>query len=329
LTEPDNLDLVSELSRAGDTGPTVVGVGGSSEDVAVVRAGLRDRGYAVGTSPAALAHAVRALVDDARTAHRRTQGDVHALAEDAHTAHRRTQTPDEPQPTVPQDPARGLVGGPWDEDRAKGVLDGLGIRTPARVRCESVDAAYDALAGFGGPVAVKLLDASVLHKTEIGGVHLGIRTREELADALEQLERAGAEQFLMEAMAAPGVDLIVGVRRDPVFGPVVLVGLGGAAAEALADVAVRAVPLSMAEAESMPDELLGRALLDGWRNGPVLDRSELAHVLRALASVLVDSPAVDEIEINPLRLTRDGLVALDAVITANDADDRGSGREEM
>jgi acetyltransferase len=176
---------------------------------------------------------------------------------------------------------------------------------------------------------VKLLDASVLHKTEIGGVHLGIRTREELADALEQLERAGAEQFLMEAMAAPGVDLIVGARRDPVFGPVVLVGLGGAAAEALADVAVRAVPLSMAEAESMPDELLGRALLDGWRNGPVLDRSELAHVLRALASVLVDSPAVDEIEINPLRLTRDGLVALDAVITANDADDRGSGQEEM
>lgn len=233
--------------------------------------------------------------------------------------------------------AQALVGRAWDEDRAKGVLDGLGIRTPARVRCESVDAALDALAEFGGPVAVKLLDASVLHKTEIGGVHLGIRSRDELADALEQLERAGAEQFLMEAMAAPGVDLIVGARRDPVFGPVVLVGLGGAAAEALADVAVRAVPLSMAEAESMPDELLGRALLDGWRDGPVLDRSELAHVLRALGQVLIDSPAVGEIEINPLRLTRDGLVALDAVITADDdavitadyADDRGSGREEM
>jgi acyl-CoA synthetase (NDP forming) len=317
LTEPDNLDLVSELSRVGDTGPTVVGVGGSSEDVAVVRAGLRDHGYAVGTSPAAVANAVRALVDDART------------------AHRRAQTPNDPQPATPQgrrtglDDARGLGDGPWDEDEAKGVLNGLGIRTPARVRCESIDAAFDALVEFGGPVAVKLLDASVLHKTEIGGVHLGIRSRDELADALEQLERSGAERFLMEAMAAPGVDLIVGARRDPVFGPVVLVGLGGAAAEALADVAVRAVPLSMAEAESMPDELLGRALLDGWRNGPVLDRSELARVLRALGQVLVDSPSVDEIEINPLRLTRDGLVALDAVITANDADDRGSGREEL
>jgi acyl-CoA synthetase (NDP forming) len=294
LTEPDNLDLVRalEVSRQPGGSPTVVGVGGSCEDVAVVRSGLRERGFGVGTSPAALAHAVRALVEDARAAHRRrTYGQV-------------------------QPAAASLPAGPWDEDQAKYVLDGLGIRTPARVRCDTVDEAYAALDRLGGPVAVKLLDATVLHKTEVGGVHLGIRSRADLAEALQKL--AGAKRFLVEAMAPPGVDLIVGARRDPVFGPVVLVGLGGAAAEALADVAVRAIPLSMAEAESMPDDLLGRALLDGWRNGPVLDKSDLARILRTLGQALLSSPAVDEIEINPLRLTRDGLVALDAVITGKE-----------
>jgi acetate---CoA ligase (ADP-forming) len=286
LSEPDSLDLVSELSRRGAAGPTVVGVGGSSVDVDAVRSGLHERGFAVGTSPAALAHAVRALVEDARLANRR--GVI-----------------DEPVSSAQLPP------GPWDEDQAKSVLDSLGIRTPARVTCDSAEDAYAALDRLGGSVAVKILDAAVLHKTEIGGVHLGIRTRTELTEVLEQLSNG---RVLVEAMAPAGVDLIVGARRDPVFGPVVLLGLGGTTAEALADVAVRAAPLSIAEAASMPDELLGRALLDGWRNGPVLDRTELARVVRALGQVVLDAPAVEEIEINPLRLTRDGLVALDAVI---------------
>jgi acetate---CoA ligase (ADP-forming) len=226
-----------------------------------------------------------------------------------------------------------VPAGPWDEDQAKSVLQALGIRTPARVACSDAEEAYAALDQLGGPVAVKILDAAVLHKTEIGGVHLGIRTRADLAEALEKLESAGVagaagiagvaggprpRRVLVEAMAASGVDLIVGARRDPVFGPVVLVGLGGTTAEAFADVAVRASPLSMAEASCMPDELLGRALLDGWRGGPVLDRSELARVVRALGAVLLAAPYVDEIEINPLRLTSDGLVALDAVITGKE-----------
>ncbi|MEI8407438.1 MULTISPECIES: acetate--CoA ligase family protein [unclassified Kribbella] len=302
LSEPDSLDLVSELSRLDGGSPTVVGVGGSSVDVGVVRSGLHERGFAVGTSPGALAHAVRALVDDAQLAYRRGVAD-------------------EPVPAVE------VPAGPWDEDQAKSVLDSLGIRTPARVACSGAEEAYAARDRLGGPVAVKILDAAVLHKTEIGGVHLGIRTRAELTEALEKLEWAGladelaphrSPRVLVEAMAPSGVDLIVGARRDPVFGPVVLVGLGGTTAEAFADVAVRAAPLSVAEASCMPDELLGRALLDGWRGGPVLDRSELARVVRALGAVLPAAPYVDEIEINPLRLTSDGLVALDAVITGKE-----------
>ena len=92
-------------------------------------------------------------------------------------------------------------------------------------------------------MAVKILDAAVLHKTDIGGVHLGVRTRADLDAALTALAGIGATRVLVEEMAPPGVDLIVGARRDPVFGPIVLLGLGGTIAEALADVAIAGVPL--------------------------------------------------------------------------------------
>ncbi|MFI6673411.1 acetate--CoA ligase family protein [Kribbella sp. NPDC050470] len=290
LSEPDSLDLAAEVSPLARCTPTVVAVGGSTADVVAVRSGLNSHGYPVATSPTALTHAIRALVEDARLSFR-SSGDPG------------------PMPSVVVPP------GPWDEHQAKSVLDTLGIVTQRRVPCASPDEAHAALDSLGGPVAVKILDAAVLHKTEIGGVHLGVRTHGDLTDALAAL---GDRRVLVEAMAPPGVDLIVGARRDPVFGPVVLVGLGGTTAEALADVAVRAAPLSVAEAAAMPDELLGHALLHGWRGGPVLDAVELAQVVRALGAVLLAAPEVDEIEINPLRLTRDGLVALDAVIVSKE-----------
>jgi acetyltransferase len=116
------------------------------------------------------------------------------------------------------------------------------------------------------------------------------------------------------------VDLVVGARRDPVFGPVVLLGLGGTTAEALADVSVRLAPLIPAEAAAMPAELAGHLLLTGWRGGPAVDDGELGGLLAALGDLIAANPELDEIEINPLRLTSDGLVALDAVIITREAD---------
>jgi acetyltransferase len=120
-------------------------------------------------------------------------------------------------------------------------------------------------------------------------------------------------------MAPAGVDLVLGARRDPVFGPILLLGLGGTTAEALADVAIRLAPLDPGEAARMPAELSGRALLDGWRGGPVLDTGELGQVVSALGDLLVANPGLDEIEVNPLRVTGIGLVALDAVILTRSA----------
>lgn len=161
---------------------------------------------------------------------------------------------------------------------------------------------------------MKILDAEVLHKTEVGGVHLGITDAAGLDAVLDRLDGIGARRYLVEAMAPSGVDLVLGARRDPVFGPIVLLGLGGTTAEALADVAIRLAPLTADEAAQLPAELAGRALLEGWRGGPVLDPAVLGRTAARLGDLLVANPELDEVEVNPLRLTAEGLLALDAVV---------------
>ncbi|MFJ6651058.1 acetate--CoA ligase family protein [Streptomyces sp. NPDC091290] len=294
LHEPAAFDLVAAVDATRRSVPLLLGVGGAGDDVRRVRRALLERGVPVAGDPRGLAAMVGALLTDAR-ARSRTAA---------------TLTPPEPVDV-------GL--GPLDEDQAKTLLNRLGVPTMPRRACGDRAETHQALIELPGPVAVKLLDAAVLHKTEIGGVRLGVRTPRQLDAALDALEAVGATRFLVESMASAGVDLVVGARRDPVFGPVVLVGLGGTSAEALADVSIRLAPLSVAEAAAMPAELAGYALLDGWRGGPALDRAALGKVTVALGDLLATHPEVAEIEINPLRITAQGLVALDAVCIAADA----------
>jgi acetyltransferase len=289
LSEPAVLDLPAVVEAA-HIGPLVVGLGGPPEEIRPQRDSLRRLGVPALTSPAALTAAVRALVDDARARHAQRQP-RHACA-----SHRVTPN------------------GPLDEDEAKTLLAALGIPTPPRRACGSREEAHQALAELHGPVAVKILDATVSHKSDIGGVHLGIGDPAGLDAALDALDRIGASRYLIETMAPPGTDLIAGAARDPVFGPIVLVGLGGTIAEALADVAVAPAPLTPAQAGPLADELAGRALLDGFRGGPVADRGALGDILAALGDLLCANPSLETVEINPLRLTSEGLLALDAVI---------------
>jgi acetyltransferase len=297
LHEPDAVDLAAAAREGRSPGvPVVLGVGGTGPEPASVRRALLAAGIAAAADPRGVAAATAALLADARARYRSAPSSPALLS------------------------AYGDVGsGAFDEHAAKDVLTRLGIATPPRRACTSRGSAHAALAELGGPVAVKLLDAAVLHKTETGGVHLGVRTAADLDAALDALESVGARRYLVEAMAAPGVDLVAGARRDPVFGPIVLLGLGGTTAEALADVCVRLAPLSEADAAAMPGELAARVLLDGWRGGPVLDRAELGRILAALGALIATSPHLAEAEINPLRVTARGLVALDAVIVTREA----------
>jgi acyl-CoA synthetase (NDP forming) len=300
LAEPDALDLpgaVAELNAGSpDDGPRalVAAIGGLPGEVMAQRAALRDLGVPVLASPRALTTAVTALLQDAVA-----QGRAHPAA----------------GLTPPPAPLQvDLTAGPLDEDQAKSVLGALGIATPPRRVCTTRRQAHAALAELPGPVAVKLLDAAIVHKSDVGGVFLGVRDSAELDQALDGLEAAGHGRFLVESMAPPGVDLLAGASRDPVFGPVVALGLGGVLAEALADVVVALAPLTATEAAELPAELAGRALLDGFRGGPVADRAALGDVLARLGGLLASCPDVVDIEINPLRVTGDGLIALDAVL---------------
>lgn len=293
LSEPGVLDLPAAVRAAGP-GPLVVGLGGPPEEIRPQRDTLRRAGVPALTSPAALTTAVRALVDDARARFERPPAGLVPAAR-------------------PVAPAR-----PLDEDQAKTLLASLGVPAPPRRACRDRDQAHRALAELPGPVVVKILDAAVSHKTDIGGVHLGVRDPAGLDAALDALDRIGARRYLVETMAPPGIDLIAGASRDPVFGPVVLVGLGGTVAEALGDVAVAPAPLTPAQAAALTGELAGRALLEGFRGGPAADRAAVGEILAALGDLLVCSPALETAEINPLRVTSEGLLALDAVVTPRD-----------
>lgn len=288
LAEPDALDLPAAIEDA-SAGFVLVGLGGPSGQVAPQREALRKLGIAALSSPSSLTTAVAALIDDARA--RRSDGDPgpHASV------------------TAPKHDL--------DEDEAKTLLNELGIATLPRRVCTDRAGARRALAELRGPVVVKLVDASITHKSDVGGVHLGVRDAAGLDAALDALEQIGATRFMLETMARPGVDLIAGASRDPVFGPIVLLGLGGVTAEALADVAVAPAPISERAAAELADQIGGRVLLDGFRGGPVADRAQLGTVLAALGNLLVDHPDIADVAINPLRVTADGLVALDAVLT--------------
>jgi len=292
LAEPNVVDLADTIGRCGLHArlPVVVGTGGPADVIAKTRNAAADIGVPVLDSPTALANGIRALADDARARHLNA----------ASTERSETHSP--------------AVQLPADEAQAKDLLDALGIATPPRRVCADRVAAHRALDELPRPLAVKILDAAVLHKTEIGGVHLGVGSHEQLDHALDELDAISAPAYLLESMADTGVDMFLGARRDPVFGPIVVAGLGGTAAEAIGDVTIRSHRVTGAAAATMLDDLQCADLLDGWRGGPTIDRTEFARIVVALAVFIDGHPEVSDIEINPLRLTAAGLTALDAVI---------------
>jgi acetate---CoA ligase (ADP-forming) len=163
-----------------------------------------------------------------------------------------------------------------------------------------------------------VLDAAITHKTEVGGVHLNVRSAEQLTAALQKIDAIAGDRsargYLLEEMVAPGVDLILGARRDPSYGPTVLIGLGGIEAEALQDVSIRLAPLNEIDAREMLDGLRGRVLLDGWRGAPAVDREAIVAAILAVAELICAQPALQELDINPLRCGPNGALALDALM---------------
>jgi acetate---CoA ligase (ADP-forming) len=178
-----------------------------------------------------------------------------------------------------------------------------------------------------GPVALKLDATGVTHKSDMGGVALGLDGDDAVYQAalamLDTAHRRGlaVRGLLVEPMAGPGVELIVGLRRDPLFGPAVLVGIGGVLAEVLDDIAIRLAPVTPRAAMSMLDDLRGRRLLDGVRGRRGIDRSAVASMLVALGRLGVERPDLLEVDLNPVIASPSGAFAVDALVVLEGGSD--------
>jgi acyl-CoA synthetase (NDP forming) len=216
--------------------------------------------------------------------------------------------------------AAGLDGG--DDAAAFALLERAGLPVAAWRRTSSREEAVEAAAQIGFPVAMKLSVGGLLHKSDVGGVRIGLGDAAAASDAWDHLAVAAAAlgaapRVLVQAMARPGVEVIVGAKLDPSFGPVVMVGAGGVFTELLRDVSIRLAPVSAAEASAMVDELEVAALLHGARGGQPADMAALAEVVSRLSEAAAAwRGEIAEIDLNPVIVLPqgDGAVIVDVAI---------------
>ncbi|HEV8616820.1 MAG TPA: acetate--CoA ligase family protein [Methylomirabilota bacterium] len=252
----------------------------------------------------------------------RAVGALARMAEVAERARHKSIAPVTLDPVTLAEPVRRLSsGGPLSLVDAAPLLDAAGIpRLPMRT-VASPDEAADTAEVLGLPVALKVLSRDISHKTDVGGVVLGLATATDVrASAKQLLERVHAARpdaridgLLVQRMASPGAhELLLGMVRDAQFGPLVMVGFGGIYVEILDDVAVRLAPLDHGEARRMLAELRMAPALRGARGRPPADLDALADVICRFAALAVAVPALAELEINPLLAGPAGVCALDA-----------------
>jgi len=198
---------------------------------------------------------------------------------------------------------------------ARGLLQACGVRFCREAIAASADDAVAAAERIGYPVVVKADATGLTHKTEAGGVVLDVVDAAAVRAACAALRvRAGAERFVVQERVGPGVELLVGARRDEVFGPVVVVGVGGVLTEVLRDVSVRLAPLGEGEAAAMLEEGARPRLLAGPRGLRPVERGALVGVIEAIGGLITAQPRIAEIDVNPLIAAGADLIAVDAVV---------------
>ncbi len=225
------------------------------------------------------------------------------------------------RPAVPAPAA--LPAGPLNELDALNIVAAAGVPTvPARLARTAREAAA-AAADLGFPVVLKVLSADIVHKSDIGGVRLGVSDRATAETAFDEIltsartaqPDAEIDGCLVAPMITGGVETILGVQRDPVFGPIVMFGLGGIFVEALKDVTFRAAPFDEAEARAMIEEIAAFPVLTGLRGQPPADLDALAAALARLSLfAAANADAIESLDLNPFLVRPDGALALDAVL---------------
>ncbi|MGW1165620.1 acetate--CoA ligase family protein [Streptomyces sp. NPDC002550] len=233
------------------------------------------------------------------------------------------EAPRTPSPSFRKAEALMRPGQQLSEHGAKQLLRAYGIRVPREQLVTSAAAAVRAAAQVGYPVVMKASGARIAHKTELGLVKIGLTSASQVRDAYRELtdiaryDGVALDGILVCQMVEQGVEMVLGMTHDDLFGPTVTVGLGGVLVEVLHDAAVRVPPFGEDQARAMLTELRGRALLDGVRGRPPADREALVEViLRVQRMALELGEFVSELDINPLMVLPrgQGAVALDALV---------------
>jgi acyl-CoA synthetase (NDP forming) len=218
------------------------------------------------------------------------------------------------------------------EPEAKRLLAAFGITVPRSVTGHDPERLVAEGNALGGPLVAKIVADSGLHKSDIGGVRLGLRGEQALREALATIGSAAAQAgvqgsgFLIETMAEPGAEIVIGATLDERFGPVIMLGLGGIFVEIFADTQFRVCPITAADARAMISSLRARPLLEGARGRAAVDTEALVQALVAVGGagglMMSAAGAIAELDINPLIVSRSGATACDArMILASRAED--------
>jgi len=206
------------------------------------------------------------------------------------------------------------------EDEALELLTAYGIPVARGELAASAEEAVRLADRMGYPVVLKIVAPAIIHKTEVGGVRVNVGDAGEVRRAFDQIllgartaqPDAAISGVLVQSMVQSGRELIVGMTRDPVFGPLVMFGLGGILVEILRDVSFRIAPFGREEARRMMREIRGARLLDAVRGLPPADRGAIEDVLLRVALLVTDYPEIAELDVNPLMAMPSGAVAADA-----------------
>lgn len=221
------------------------------------------------------------------------------------------------------------LGTALDEFQAKQLLAEYGLPVLEERLCTSVHAAEQAACDVGFPVVAKIVSPDILHKTEIGGVILNLQDAEAVRQAYAALMERASEQsgnprisgILIAPMCAAGVETILGVHVDPLFGPMIMFGLGGVAVELFEDVAFASAPLSEQRAHELIQSVRASRLLQSWRGRAPMDTPALVKALVALSHLARDwRDVLAGIDVNPFVVRHEGAACLDAVIAFNNID---------
>lgn len=226
-----------------------------------------------------------------------------------------------PHADVRADDARAIVegafvrGNGWlTPSEAQGLLDAVGIPVAAARSVSTEEEAVRAASDVGYPVVLKAIGPTIVHKTEQGGVALGLTSEQAVRAAYRDFEARLADALtgvLVQPQVAPGVELLMGIVVDPVFGSLIACGSGGVLVELLKDTVFRLHPLSHADADSMLADLKGAALLRGFRGAPPSDIAAVTNALLRLSALIDLCPEIQELDVNPVIVHADGLRAVD------------------